>query len=179
MFITNTQWAVLAPRLRKNKVEARGRPRVDDRRILEGILWVLRTGAQWKHLPSEYPPYQTCHRRFQWWTQNGLIDEILEALAMDMEERGRIKLRTCFLDGSFASAKKGALALDLQSVGKAPRSWLFRTKALFQSPSLWPLLLRTKSSWLQQRLPPDLPERIRIVSWLTRHMIPIRLIRNF
>ncbi len=178
MFLTNEQWSVLAPVLQKRNLDGRGRPRRDDREVLEGILWVLKTGAQWKHLPKTYPPYQTCHRRFQWWVQCGLIDHILEALAMDMEERGKIKLRSCFLDGTFAGAKKGDLVLDLRSAGKAPKSWRFRTKALFQSPSVWALLLQAKSGWLRQRLPPDLPERYRLASRLTERMIPIRLMRS-
>jgi len=175
MFITNAQWAVVVPFVKPLKrMETRGRPRQDDRRILEGILWVLRTGSQWKYLPKEYPPYQTCHRRFQTWVRSGTFDRILEALAMDMEERGRIKLNTCFLDGTFASAKKGGLVLDPQSVGKAPKSWLLRTKGLFQSPSVWRLLLRTKSPWLKRRLPKNLSARIQIASSLIVHTTLIR-----
>jgi transposase len=46
-----------------------------------GILWVLRTGAPWKDLPERYPPYQTCHRRFQQWRKNGTIERVLYTLA--------------------------------------------------------------------------------------------------
>ena len=170
MFITNPQWEVVALFVAPiSRLETRGRPRQDDRRILEGILWVLKTGAHWRYLPKDYPPYQTCHRRFQYWVRGGVFDRILEALALDMEERGRIKLNTCFLDGTFASAKKGGLVWDPQSVGKAPRSWLLRTKGLFQSPSVWRLLLRTKSRWLRTRLPGDLSQRIRLASSLIVH----------
>ena len=170
MHLTNEQWRVIAPFVAPiSRIETRGRPRQDDRRILEGILWVLRTGAQWKHLPKEYPPYQTCHRRFQGWVRSGTFDRILEALALDMEERGRIKLKTCFLDGTFASAKKGGLVWDPRSVGKAPKSWLLRTRALFQSPSVWRLLLRTRSPWLKRRLPDDLSRRTRLASSLIVH----------
>ena len=178
MFITETQWSVLAPQLHKEgRADGKGRPRRDAREVLEGILWVLRTGAQWKHLPREYPPYQTCHRRYQEWIRDGRIDAILEALAIDLEDRGKINLRTCFLDGSFASAKKGALVWDLQNVGKVQKSWQFRTKTLFQSPSVWRLLLHTKSDWLKKRLPEDLEERTQLASLLTEHMIPMHLIQ--
>ena len=175
MFITNPQWAVVAPFVAPvSRLETRGRPRQDDRRILEGILWTLRTGAQWRYLPKEYPPDQTCHRRFQYWVRGGVFDHVLEALALDMEERGRIKLTTCFLDGTFASAKKGGLAWDPQSVGKAPKSWSLRTKGLFQSPSVWRLLLRTKSPWFKKRLPADLSQRIHLASSLIVHTTLIR-----
>ena len=178
MKITNEQWMLVEHILYRKRPGNWGRPRVDNRRILDGALWVLKTGVQWKYLPKEYPPYQTCHRRFQEWVQRGVFDQVLEKIAMDMEYRGRIKLKDCFLDGSFASAKKGAFVLDLQSVGKAPKSWQYAMKTLFQSPYIWPLLLRTKSNWLKKQLPGDLSERIRIASLLTKRMIPIRLIKS-
>jgi transposase len=126
MKITNEQWELAEPIIRKKRLGKWGRPRIDDRKILDGILWILKTGAQWSYLPRRYPPYQTCHRRFQEWIDRGIFDEILETLAMDMEYRGKLRLKDCFLDGAFASAKKGALELDLQSVGKEPKSWQFR-----------------------------------------------------
>lgn len=178
MQITNEQWMLVEHILHRKRPGNWGRPRVDNRRILDGVLWVLRTGAQWKYMPREYPPYQTCHRRFQEWVQRGVFDAVIEKLAMDMEYRGRIKLKDCFLDGSFASAKKGGFALDLRNVGKALKSWRFQMQALFQSPSMWSLLLRTKSPWLKQRLPTDLPKRIQVASSLTKRMIPIRLIKG-
>ncbi len=67
MDVTKAQWAVverLIPKPRRRK-DRRGRPWRDPREVLGGILWVLRTGAPWKDLPQLYPPYQTCHRRFQ------------------------------------------------------------------------------------------------------------------
>ena len=178
MKITNEQWTLVEPIITKKRWGNWGRPRVNDRKILDGILWVLKTGVQWGELPEYYPPYQTCHRRFQEWVQRGIFDTIIEMLAMDMEYRGRIRLRDCFLDGSFASAKKGVWGLDLRNVGKAPRSWPFQMKSLFQSPSLWPLLLHMKSPWLREHLPNDLPARIQIASSLTERMIPIRLIKS-
>ena len=45
----------------------RGVPRVDDRRVLNGIFWVLRTGASWRALPKEFGPRTTCYNRFVWW----------------------------------------------------------------------------------------------------------------
>jgi transposase len=70
----------------------RGRPWRDSRDVLNGILWILRTGAPWRDLPERYPPYQTCHRRFQRWNEEGLLDEILRALAEDLKDRGNLDL---------------------------------------------------------------------------------------
>ena len=89
MELTDEQWAVLAPLIvEPQREDGRGRPRRDAWDILNGILWILRTGAQWADLPDRYPPYQTCHRRFQEWVGNGTFDQILQHLASDMRERG-------------------------------------------------------------------------------------------
>jgi transposase len=72
MDLTDEQWAVVEPFLPKpvKRADGKGRPRVDNRAILNGILLVMRTGAPWHDLPNRYPPYQTCHRRFQEWVQS-------------------------------------------------------------------------------------------------------------
>jgi transposase len=60
-------------------------------------------------LPEQYPPYQTCHRRFQQWVRSGIFRAVLEALAEDLRSRGGFDLEETFIDGSFAPAKKGVL----------------------------------------------------------------------
>ena len=124
MELTNDQWTIILPcipiPIRKQN---RGRPRQNNQAILNGILWVLRTGAPWKDMPDRYPPYQTCHRRFQEWVRNGTIAAILTALAKDMEERGKIRVAECFIDGTFASAKKGGHAWAQQNGERAVKSW--------------------------------------------------------
>ena len=59
--LTGFEWSIIQPLL-PNK--PRGVPRVDDRRVLNGIFWVLRTGAPWRALPQYYGPYTTCYNRF-------------------------------------------------------------------------------------------------------------------
>ena len=87
MNLTDQQWAViepLIPPLPKRK-DGKGRPWKDCRSVLDGILWILRTGAPWQDLPDKkYPPFQTCHRRFQMWIKTGVFENILQALANDL-----------------------------------------------------------------------------------------------
>lgn len=163
--LVDEQWSLLAPLLAKTSVKAtkRGRPRLPDREVLDGILWVLKTGAQWNELPDKYPPYQTCHRRFQEWVHSGVLAELLRVLAQDMEARGGISLEECFIDGTFSSAKKGELVLARQNAARVPSSWLSATESLFRSPSLWRVLLRMKSPWWSEHLPKDLPKRLRYI----------------
>jgi transposase len=124
--LTDKQWEILEPLLPKPKVreDGRGRPWRDPRDVLNGILWVLRTGAPWKDMPDRYPPYQTCHRRFQAWIDSATLEQVLWALAEDLKARGGIDVSECFIDGTFAPAKKGALPWERQSAGKGPRSWI-------------------------------------------------------
>ena len=109
MALTDEQWEVLKPLIPDppRREDGRGRPWRDSRAVLNGILWVLRTGAPWHDLPERYPPYQTCHRRFQRWVEEGVLSCILEALAQDLKERGGLDLSECFIDGAFVVAKKG------------------------------------------------------------------------
>jgi transposase len=66
--LTDEQWAIVEPILRpQRRADKRGRPWQDTRAVLDGALWVLGTGAQWREVPEKYPPFQTCHRRFQQW----------------------------------------------------------------------------------------------------------------
>lgn len=166
MDITDAQWEVVRPRLPiPVRKDARGRPRMEDRKLLNGMLWILRTGAPWKDLPPRYGRPSTCFDRFQQWTSLGVFQSVLTALAKDMEERGKLNISECFIDGTFASAKKGACVSVRQNVEKAVKSWQLQTKRVFQSPSSWPLLLRMKSDWWKTRLPRDLPERYRASLW--------------
>ena len=109
MDLTNAQWEVREPLIPDpvRRADGRGRPWRDSRSVLNGILWILRTGAPWRDLPERYPPYQTCHRRFQRWNEEGVLDAILRALVEDLKEHGGLALSECFIDGTFVSAKKG------------------------------------------------------------------------
>ncbi len=77
--LTNEQWERLQPHLPPQK-PATGRPGGDQRRLLNGILWVLRTGAPWRDLPERYGPWQTVANRFYRWRTAGVWDRILAAL---------------------------------------------------------------------------------------------------
>jgi len=146
MDLTNEQWELIAPMIppAKSQKGGRGRPAREPREVLDGILWVLRTGAPWKDLPERYPPYQTCHRWFQRWRRDGVFERILTALAEDLRDRGKIDLREAFIDGTFAPAKKGARGLAKPSGARAARSWQWQTLLVFLSPCTWSALRRMK-----------------------------------
>ena len=76
--LTDFEWRVIAPLL-PNK--PRGVPRVDDRRVLNGIFWVLRSGAPWRDLPERYGPRTTCYNRFVRWRKAGVWDRLMDAVS--------------------------------------------------------------------------------------------------
>lgn len=71
------EWRVIEPLL-PNK--PRGVPRVDDRRVLNGIFWVLRSGSPWRDLPERYGPHTTCYNRFRRWSKAGVWDRLMDAI---------------------------------------------------------------------------------------------------
>ncbi len=70
------------------RADRRERPWKEQRTALDGILWILRTGAPWKNLLARYSAYRAVHRRFQNWCNAGVLRAVLEGLARDLRERG-------------------------------------------------------------------------------------------
>src|SRR6202022_5042887 len=107
--LSDAQWEVLNRLIPKPKrrSDGRGRPWKSRRSVLNGILWVLRTGAPWADLPEAYPSFQTCHRRFQQWVRSGVMKGILQALALDLKHRGAIDVREASLTRALRRRKRG------------------------------------------------------------------------
>lgn len=80
--LTDYEWSIIEPLL-PNK--PRGVPRVEDRRVLNGIYWRLRTGSPWADIPERYGPYTTCYNRFVRWARLGVWDRIFEAVSAAYE----------------------------------------------------------------------------------------------
>src|SRR5271168_4231015 len=121
--LSDAQWELIEPLLRpKRRTDGRARPWQDTRAVLNGILWVLGTGAQWRELPKKYPPYQTCHRRFQQWVREGKLERILRTLAEELQARGKLQLEEAFIDASFTVAKKGASRSDPPNAARERKS---------------------------------------------------------
>ena len=134
--VPGKQCAVVEAILPEDKVrpDRRGRPWSDRRTVLNGMLWILRTGAPWQDLPPRYGSYQTAHRRFQNWVRSGVIEKILLALAQHVKDAGGLDLKECFVDGTFVPAKKGGAWPAKPSGEKAPKSWALQTAMVYLSP---------------------------------------------
>jgi transposase len=95
-----------------------GRKPIPTRKVLEAVLWILNTGAQWHMLPQCYPNYKTVHRRFQGWCRNDVLREAMTDLANTLRDEGALDQSECFIDATFASAKGGGDEIGPTKRGK-------------------------------------------------------------
>lgn len=110
-------------------------------------------GAPWKDLPVRYPPYQTCHRRFQRWSREDVLPGMLEQLASDLHSQGEVDLSKCF--GDETSAQKG----DARSAypegtmkpsgERIPKLWPSQMLLVFRSPLVYDLLSVARPNLLE------------------------------
>ena len=80
-----------------------GRKPVPARDVLNAVLWILKTGAQWHMLPQSYPNYKTVHRRFQQWVSQDILRSILIKLANALRERDLLDPSESYIDATFAN----------------------------------------------------------------------------
>ena len=132
--------------------------------MLDGVLFVLRTGCAWADLPRDYPPRSTCHDRLQFWIESGVFEAVLDDLAADLQAGRLLDLRECFIDGTFAPAKRGGLG-----VGKTKKGKGSKIMAVVEADG-WPVAVTIDSATphevklveqtLEARFVDDLPERL-------------------
>jgi transposase len=123
---------------KRSRSPAGGRPRIADRRAMNGILYRLKTGCQWDAIPDTFGSRSTCYRRFVEWTKAGVFKMMyLEMLLLYDEERG-IEWAWASLDSASVKAPKGGTSRDpirLIAQSLAPSDTFSPTDAAFQSLS--------------------------------------------
>ena len=145
--LTDAQWEQIRPLLPKRpKRPQGGRPPADDRKVLEGILWILRSGARWQDLPEEFPSPATCWRRLRDWEERGVWLTIWRAFLAELNQRQQLNWSESFLDGSFAPAKKGAAESEKPSGARGRSGWWWSTVAVFLWETTFTLHPRRKSN---------------------------------
>jgi transposase len=88
MVLTDDQWNVVKDLLPSQTLSGAGRPPLSTRRVLDGILWKLRTTASWEHLPLDYSSPSTCCRYYKLWLRLGLFDQVIASLILHLQESG-------------------------------------------------------------------------------------------
>jgi transposase len=150
--LTDAQWQKIEPLLPKLKKSKRGgRPWADNRKVFEGILWILRTGAPWADLPKQYSSASTCWRRLRDWEQQDVWLNAWRAFLSELDQRGQLDWSEAFADGSFAPAKKGANASERPNAARERSGWWWSTAKVFLWETTWTLRPRTKSRSSKKR----------------------------
>jgi transposase len=111
--LTNEEWEKLQPLLPPQKQKT-GRPALDHRQVINGILWVLRTGAPWRDMPERYGIWSTVSSRFYRWRKAGTWERILKELQEKADAANQLDWQIHYVDGTVirahqhaAGAKKG------------------------------------------------------------------------
>jgi len=111
--LTDEQWANIEPLFPSTKsASTRGRPPIDERLVLDAILWKLSTNKPWYDLPVsqgsvQFPSHQTCYRRYRQWTRTGLLNQIFAAIFDDLLVRGGFDLQRALHDGTIKIEYRG------------------------------------------------------------------------
>jgi transposase len=134
--LTDEPWHKIEPLLPKpkprRKGRKRGRPRKGNRQVLEGILWILKTGARWRDLPKDFGVSSSvCWKRLRQWEAQGVWLRLWRAFLSELDGKDKLDWNEVFLDGSFASAKKGATELAKPSVARARSGWWWSTARVY------------------------------------------------
>jgi transposase len=98
-------WEMIEPILQEHDLpRSTGRPRVNQRAVLDAVVFRLRTGCQWNRMPEEFPDDSTVHRAFQRWVELGVLDQIWAALIEECEELGGVNWEWQAADGAMGKA---------------------------------------------------------------------------
>jgi transposase len=106
--LTDLEWEQIAPLLPKTHTGKRGRPSAEHRLVLNGILWIMRSGAPWRDLPERYAPRSTCNDRLRRWQQDGTWERVLQALQAKADQDENVIWVNNALDASSVRAHQHA-----------------------------------------------------------------------
>ncbi len=115
--LRDDQWERLEPFIPGGRKGRRG-PRSNNRRFLNGLLWMARSGARWRDLPERFGPYQTVKRRYYRWVENGVIERMFEALSKEAD------FEWLQIDTTIIRAHKHAAGAPQKKGALHPKGWV-------------------------------------------------------
>jgi transposase len=141
--LTDAQWEILKGLF---PGQGRGGRWLDHRTTLNGMLWILRSGAPWRDLPERYGKWQSVYHRFSRWRRDGTFDRILKALRIRLDKQGKIDWDLWLVDGTSIRASKsaaGAGKKNTRSTTSSPTTITLAAAAADGEPSsIWLLTER-------------------------------------
>ena len=143
--LTDEQWAAVQPLIPISTART-GRPASNRRLMLNGIFWILATGAPWRDLPERFGPWQTVYHHFRTWRKNGVFAAIIDALQVKLDKQGYIDWELWCVDGSSVRAARAAAGAD-EKVSRGTRTsrktmhWA-AAEAGLEPSSTWSLTVR-------------------------------------
>ena len=108
-WLDDAQMARLEPYFPKSH----GKPRVDDRRVLSGIIFINRNGLRWRDAPKEYGPHKTLYNRWKRWSEKGVFAQIMMGLAAEHGEE-----KTVMIDATYLKAHRTATSMGMKKRGR-------------------------------------------------------------
>ncbi|MFG1404222.1 IS5 family transposase [Xanthobacter sp. V8C-5] len=153
-WLSDAAWAAIEPHLPKNQPGAR---RVDDRRVISGILHVLKVGCRWRDCPSDYGPSTTIYNRFNRWSRRGFWLRLLDALV----EAGAVTKSTA-IDSTYIKAQRAAFRAKggaAQAIGRSRGGWTTKVHALTDVIGRPYVLMLTPGNVSDMKAAPALLER--------------------
>nr|WP_296263771.1 IS5 family transposase [Pseudomonas sp. UBA6562] len=116
--ISNEAWDAVSDLFIETR--RRGRPRVSDRLMLDGVLWILCSGAAWRDMPERFGPWSTVYQRFRDWRNNGALDRMLKRLHLKLNEQGLIDLQTWMIDSTAVRATRASSGARKKGISDDP-----------------------------------------------------------
>jgi transposase len=149
--LTDEQWEKIRPLIPPRPPKPKGgRPPAPDRACLEGILWILKTGARWRDMPDQYPNPSTCWRRLRDWEEAGVFKDMWRAFLSDLDDEGILDWEETFVDATFVPAKKGARQSERRSGARERSTWWWSMARVFLWEAIPTLPRRLRSSSLRR-----------------------------
>jgi transposase len=143
--LNDEQWAAVQPLIPRSTART-GRPASDRRLMLDGLFWVLATGAPWRDLPERFGPWQTVYDHFRKWRKSGVFASIVEALQVKLDNDGLIDWELWCVDGANVRAARAAAGADKKVSTATPTNppttrWAAAAAGLDRS-STWSLTVK-------------------------------------
>lgn len=139
--LTDEQWSLIEPLLPRHTACTGRKPR-DRRTLLNGLLWIVHTGAPWRDLPERFGPWQTVYHHFVLWRRSGILPRLLRTLQVRLERQGLIDWNLWCIDSTSVRGSRAAAGAGKKVCGGMPTSRRITRWAAAAAD------LEAKSTWL-------------------------------